>query len=343
MRLGIASGAVSGNHETSCAQVLAALPMVAIEIMNPTHQHDGDRAGDTRGVLGARGERAEGAEHGGVERVAQQEPDHRPGDDAAPDGGNVDGVDHGANRARDERRGGYLSEAEQTDAGDLAGQEVAGRHAGEEYLDGAAGLLLHHAAENHCPVRADGAEENQGHYEGGRLVVRGAPGDLAELDVGDRHRLHHGQQLIGVDARSSGAVADGDELDGPGGDGLQLLVGLPLPLETAGIDDKHVDLLVADRLLTSGDGLIAVDADRGVDRVALSFEGGRQFLGDRAGEADVLGARARVEQRRERDGCRHRDQHQHDRQEEAAGAPPLADLAPRDQPALPDALHAATA
>ena len=100
------------------------------------------------------------------------------------------------------------------------------------------------------------------------------PATWPELDVGDRHRCDQGQQLVGVDARRGGPVADGDDLDGAGGDGLQLLVGLALPLETAGVDDEHVDLPVADRLLAGGDGVIAVDADRGVDRVALCLEGG---------------------------------------------------------------------
>ena len=249
-----------------------------------------------------------------------------------------------ADRDRDERGGGDLGEAEQTDAGDLAGQEVAGGHAGEEHLDGAAGLLLHDAAEDHRPVGADGAEENQGHDEGGRLVVGAAPGDLAELDVGDRHRLDHGQQLVGVDARRRGPVADGDELDGAGGDGLELLVGLPLPLQTAGVDDEHVDLLVADRLLAGGDGVVAVDADRGVDRVALSFAGRRAApsgiepvrpmslvpgpVSSSAGSAMAAATAMSMstsDKRKPRDRPRSRISRA------------------SDQPALPDAVHAATA
>ena len=35
MRLGMASGAVIGNHATSCAQVVSALPIAAKDTMNP--------------------------------------------------------------------------------------------------------------------------------------------------------------------------------------------------------------------------------------------------------------------------------------------------------------------
>ena len=36
MRLGMASGAVSGNHATSRAQVVSALPIVAKDTRNPS-------------------------------------------------------------------------------------------------------------------------------------------------------------------------------------------------------------------------------------------------------------------------------------------------------------------
>ena len=146
---------------------------------------------------------------------------------------------------RDDRRGGDLGEPEHADAGDLAGEQVAGRHAGEEDLDGAARLLLDDAAEDHGAVGADREEQHHGHEEGGGLVVGAAALDLAELDVGDRHGRDDGEQLVGVDPGGRGAVADGDELDGTGGDRLELLVGVRAPLELPCIDDEHVDVAVA--------------------------------------------------------------------------------------------------
>ena len=72
---------------------------------------------------------------------------------------------------------GELGEPEQADAGDLAGQQVAGGHAGQQHLDDPAGLLLHDAGQHEVPVDEDGHEQQDGHHEGGRLVVGAAPGD----------------------------------------------------------------------------------------------------------------------------------------------------------------------
>ena len=93
-----------------------------------------------------------------------------------------------------------LGQPEQPDAGDLAGEQVAGRHAGEEDLDGPTRLLLDHAAQHHRPVGADGHEEHERQDEGGGLVVRASPRHSAQFDVLDRHGRDHGQQVVGADA-----------------------------------------------------------------------------------------------------------------------------------------------
>ena len=106
------------------------------------------------------------------------------------------------------RGDGDLGEAEQPDAGDLAGEQAAGRDAGEEHFDDPARLLLDDAAEHHGAVGGDGHEEQHGHDERRCLVVRAATGDLTELDVGDRDRS---EQLpttcVAADPRGRGAVA----------------------------------------------------------------------------------------------------------------------------------------
>ena len=103
-------------------------------------------------------------------------------------------------------------------------------------------FFLDHAAEDHGAVGADREEEDHGHEEGGGLVVGAAALDLAELDVGDRHRLDDGEQLVGVDPGGLGPVADGDELDGAGDDRLELLVGALAPLELPGVHHEDVDV-----------------------------------------------------------------------------------------------------
>ena len=169
------------------------------------------------------------------------------------------------------------------------------------------------------------------------------PCDLAELDVGDRHGLDDGEQLVGVDPGGLGPVVDGDELDGAGDDRLELLVGALAPLELPCVDDEHVDVAVADGGFAVGAGVVAVDADRGVDGVALCLHGGGELrrrrpvsptslvpgpVSSRAGRA-IAAATARSISS--------------ERREEGAGAAALADLAGCDEPALAHAVHAATA
>ena len=168
------------------------------------------------------------------------------------------------------------------------------------------------------------------------------PGDLAEFDVGDRHRREQGGQRVGADAGGGGPLADGDELDGAGDDGLELLVGPAFPLQPPGVDDEHVDVAVADGLLAGGQAGVAVDAGRGPDGLRLLGDGGGQRGGGRAGEADVLGA-AGLEQGGQDEHGGHADDHEDDRRQEGAGPAPLAHLPPRDEPGLPHAVHAATA
>ena len=117
--------------------------------------------------------------------------------------------------------------------------------------------------------------------KGGGLVVGAAPLDLAELDVGDGHGLDDGEQLVGVHPGGLGPVADGDELDGAGDDRLELLVGALAPLELSGVHHEDVDVTVAHGGFAGW--VVVVDADGGVDGVALCLHGG----GEPAGVAPV--------------------------------------------------------
>ena len=157
MRLGMASGAVAGKNETSRAQAAVGAPDGGERDEVAGDQHDAHRPGDALRVLGPRGERAERAVHHGVEGVAEHEPHDGPGEHGAAGGRDVDGVDDGRRRrARPARSRPIWAEPEQPDAGDLAGQQVAGRHAGEQHLDDPARLLLHHAGQHQVPVGGDG-------------------------------------------------------------------------------------------------------------------------------------------------------------------------------------------
>jgi hypothetical protein len=220
---------------------------------------------------------------------------------------------------------------------------MAGGHPGEEDLDRAARLLLHHAAEHHGPVGADGAEQHDRQDERGGLVVGAAARHLPQLDVRDRHGRDDGGQLVGADAGGSGAFLHRHQLDGAGDHRLELLVGPLAPLQAAGVDHQDVDVAVAHGRLSVGDGVVAVEADGGVDRLPLGLECLAQRRRCRAGEADILGPRAGVEQGGQGDGRRRGQQHEHERGQEGPGAPPLAHLAGGDQPGLPEAVHAATA
>jgi hypothetical protein len=220
---------------------------------------------------------------------------------------------------------------------------VAGGHAGQEDLDGAARLLLDHPGEHHGAVGADGAEQHHGHDEGGGLVVRAAAGPATQLDVGHRRRLDDAGQLVGIDPGHAGALLHGHQVDGAGDHGLELLVGAGAPLQPPGVHHQDVDVAVPHRRLARGRGVVAVEHDRGLDRLALGFQRRAQGRGRGAGQPDVLGPGAVVEQRRQDDGRGHRHQHQHQRHQEGPGAPALAQLAGGDQPGLRRAVHAATA
>ena len=106
-------------------------------------------------------ERPDRAVHRRVEGVAEHEPHDDPDEDLAADGRDGDGVhDHGG----DERRQcghGELGEPEQPDAGDLAGEQGAGGHAGQQDLDDPAGLLLHHTGEHQFPVIGGQGDQQQ--------------------------------------------------------------------------------------------------------------------------------------------------------------------------------------
>ena len=116
MRMGIARGAVIGNHETSCAQRVSALPIVAKDTRKPSDEDDRHRAGQGGGVLRAGRERPERPEHRRVEGIAEHEPHDGPRDDAAAHRGDVDGVDERRGDERDPGRRGDLSQPEQADA-----------------------------------------------------------------------------------------------------------------------------------------------------------------------------------------------------------------------------------
>ena len=277
--------------------------------MNASNEDDRDRAGDARCVLGAGRERPEGAEYRGVEGVAEDEPHDGPGDDAAAHRGDVEGVGERRGHEGDDRRRGDLDEPEQADAGDLAGEQVAGGHAGEEDLDGAARLLLDDAAEDHGAVGADGEEQHHRHEEGGGLVVGAAALDLAELDVDDRHGLDDGEQLLGVHPGGLGPVADSDELDGTGHDRLELLVGARAPVELPCIDHQHVDVAVAYGGSAVGACVVVVDADCGVDGVTLGLHGAGESRRCCPGEPDVFGAGAGAEHGGQGDGGGDRQEH----------------------------------
>ena len=140
-------------------------------------------------------------------------------------------------------------EAEQTDAGDLAGEKAAGRDAGEQHFDDAARLLFDDSVEDHRAVGGDGHEQQHRHDERRGLVVGAAAGDLAEFDVVDGDGREERGEVVAAHAGGVGAVLDGADLDGGGDDGFELVVGVPLPFEAAGVDDEDVDGPVADGLL----------------------------------------------------------------------------------------------
>ena len=168
------------------------------------------------------------------------------------------------------------------------------------------------------------------------------PGDRTEFDAGDGHRCQQGGQGAGADARGGGPLADGGQLDGAGHHGLELLVGLAVPLQPPRVGHEHVNLALPDSLLAGGQAGVGVDAGRDAGGLGLLGDGGRQRRGGRAGDADVPGA-AGLEQGGKDENGDHAHDHQQDRCLEGAGPAPLAHLPPRHQPALPHAVHAATA
>ena len=245
---------------------------------------------------------------------------------------------------RGQRGHGELGEAEQADAGDLAGQQVAGGHAGQQHLDDPAGLLLHDAGQDQVPVGDDGHEQQHAHDRGGRLVVGAAPGGQAELDVLDGHRGDQGEQLVGIDPGGRRPLLDGDQLDGAGDDGAELLVGLAPPLQLLRVDHEHVDVLVADGLLPGGDVVVAVHAHGDVDGVALVGDGAQAArLGTAPVKPTSLATAPVSSIAGHGDHGDDDEQHDHQPGAEASRAAALAQLPEGDQPSLPQAVHAATA
>jgi hypothetical protein len=210
-------------------------------------------------------------------------------------------------------------------------------------LDGAARLLLDHAAEDHGAVGADREEEDHGHKESGGLVVGAASLDLTELQVADGHRLDNGEEFVGVHPGGLGPVAHGEQLDGAGHDGLELLVGALAPLELPGVHHEDVDVPVAYGSFAGGSGVVVMDADGGVDGVALCLHGGGEPCWRRSGQPNVLGAGPGVEECGQYDGAGDGQEHHQQRREEGARTAALADLAGCDEPDLARAVHAATA
>ncbi len=88
-------------------------------------QDDGHGPGDALRVLGSRRERAECAVHHRVEGVTEHEPHDDPGDHRGSGGRNVDGIDQADGGECDQGGQDDLRQAEQSDARDLAGQQVA--------------------------------------------------------------------------------------------------------------------------------------------------------------------------------------------------------------------------
>ena len=341
MRVGIAMGAVMGSQEMARAQVVSGLPMAA----NDTKYTRASKTLTGPAALCASSgrERSEGAEHGGVERITEDEPHDSPCEHATSDGGQVDAAD---GRGRDERSEGgdrNLAKTEQADPGDLPGEEASCRYAGQEHLDDTAGLLFDHSVEHHRAVRRDGHEQQDGHDERGGFVIRGASRDLSEFDAGHGDGGEQAAELRVGDPEGPGAFFDGADLDGGRGEGLELLVGASPPLELAGVDDENVDLSVANGLFTFGDCFVVVDADLGSDRVSLRVDGRGERCRAGAGHAHVLGSARRVEKGGECDHTDNCDDHDRQGRQEGAGPAAFPELTFRDAPSLADAVHAATA
>jgi hypothetical protein len=143
--------------------------------------------------------------------------------------------------------------------------------------------------------------------------------------------------------RGCGPLADRDQLDSASHGGLELVIGPALPLQPPRTGHQHVEAALADGLLAGGEAGIAVDPGGEPSGVGLSGDGGCQPRGSRADEADVLGAAAGLEQRgQDQHGSQGRD-HQRKRHLEGARPAALVHLPLGHQPALPNAIHAATA
>ena len=249
----------------------------------------------------------------------------------------------GDGNERDQRGQGDLRESEQPDARDLAGEQAARGHARQEHLDDAARLLLDDAGEHHGSVGRDAHEQQDRHDERGRLVVGGAAGHPAQLDVLDGHGRDEREHLVGVDACGHRPVSNREELDRAGHDRPQLLIGLATPLEPARVDDEHVDVSVPDRLLAGRDALVAVYVCLDADRLALRLDGAWQFGRDGTGHTDVLRASTALEHGGQDDHAGDDDDHHDQRREEGTRTAPLAHLSDRDEPGLARAVHASTA
>ena len=212
-------------------------------------------------------------------------------------------------------------------------------------------------AETRCrPVPPDGPQAKRGPavQDGPGVHAPGEhhqPGDDGQGERGGGHwfppggRPHGdapGHQGAGADARGGGPLLHRSQLDGAGHHGLELLVGLAVPLQPPRVGHEHVNLALPDGLLAGGQAGVEVDAGRDVGGLCLLGDGGCQRGGGRAGDADVPGT-AGLEHGGQDEHGGHADDQEEDRCLEGAGPAPLAHLPPRHQPGLPHAGHAATA
>ncbi len=89
---------------------------------------------------------------------------------------------------------------------------------------------------------------------------------------------------------SAARSSHGDELDGAGDDGLELLVGVVTPFEPFGVDGEHVDVPGTHRLLAGGERVVAVDDHFDVERSGVGLDGAGQSVRDGASEPDIFGS-----------------------------------------------------
>ena len=129
----------------------------------------------------------------------------------------------------------------------------------------------------------------------GRRFVAGVSGFAVEYG-GDEDG-----QFLGTNASGRHSLLHGDELDGTGDHGAHAFVDFAAPLQPSSVNHEHVDVGLADCLLSVDDVVVLVDAHSHTDGVALVGRRAWQRGWNRAGEADIGGHRTVFEQ------CRHDD------------------------------------